>query len=205
MDRIANFRAIGLQHLGQFPQGVLGLGYSQAVTGHKHNPLGIFQGHGAFLSAATGDPRITHLLTTAGRLGYPQGTTEEHRNQGAIHGRAHHLGEDQARRTHHGAGHDQQLAAHHEAGGRGRHTGIGVEQRNHHRHVGAADGEGHAHPQQAGGHHQHPQGNAGGIAWQKNRRSQAKNGQADIHHVANRSLGPARGIEPTLQLGHGHN
>ena len=51
-----------LEQLGEFAQGVLGLGHGQAVARHKHHPFGRFQGQGAFLGAATGDPGVAGLI-----------------------------------------------------------------------------------------------------------------------------------------------
>ena len=151
MDGIAHFHAVGLKQFGEFPQGVLGLGYGEAIARHEHHPLGLFQGHGTFLGTAAGDAGVARLAgAAAAPAGGPEGTTEQHRDQRAVHGRAHHLGEDQARRPHHGAGHDQQLAAHYETRCSSGHAGIGIQQRNHHGHVSSADRQGDPNPQQGG-------------------------------------------------------
>ena len=145
VDRIGHLDAVVFQQLGEFAQGVLGLGHCQAVAGHKHHALSGLEGKGAFLSAAAGDAGVAGLLAaTAHRCRPTKGASKQDAHQGAVHGGAHHLGEDQARSTHHGAGHNQQLAANHETCSSCGHAGIGVEQRDHHRHVGTADRQGDA-------------------------------------------------------------
>ena len=197
---------MAFEQAGQFPQAVLGLGHGQAVAGHKHHPLGLLQGHGAFLGAAAGDASVglrLLLLTGAGASAGTEGPTKQHRGEGPVHGRAHHLGEDQAGGADHGARHDQQGTAHHKAGGGGGHPGIGVEQGNHHRHVGPADRQGQADAQQQGQNRQGRQ--APGLALHHHHTTgQAGQGQGDIDGVAGLALGPGRRIEPFLQLGHGH-
>ena len=59
---------------------------------------------------------------------------------GAVHRRAHDVGEDGTARAHQGTGHDQQVIGEHEARRRCRPTGVGVQHGDHYRHVGATDG-----------------------------------------------------------------
>ena len=210
MDGIADLHTVVFEQLGQLAQGVLGLGHRQAVAGHKHDALGLLQRHGAFFRTAAGDAGVARLAasTTATATGEgtgTEGTAKQHRQQRAIHGRAHHLGEDQAGRTDHGASHDQQLAAHHKAGGGGGHPRIRIKQRDDHRHVGAADRQGDADTQQAGADHQQPQRQARWIARQQHGPHQGGHRQGDVDNVAQGALGPGGGAEPALQLGHRHN
>ena len=206
VDGVADLGAVGLEHLRQLAQGVLGLGHGKAVTGNEDDALGALEGHGALFRAAADDPAVAGFIATATHGGAAtQGTTKEHAHQGAVHAVAHHLGEDQASGTDHGARHDQQLAAHHETSGGGSHTGIGVQQRDHHRHVRAADGQGHANAEQARGHHQQPEGGASGIAGEGEGADQGRNGDGDVHAMADLALGPTGGINPTLQLAHRHD
>ena len=59
----------------------------------------------------------------------------------AAHRGRHHLGQDGAAGPDQRAGNQQQHIAQHDAGGRDRQAGEGVQQRDHDRHVGPADGQ----------------------------------------------------------------
>ena len=68
------------------------------------------------------------------------------------------------------AGNDQQLAVEHESHGRRRKSGIGIQQRDHGRHVSAADGhDQHDAENQRDAHHDRVQLHRSGIAYQLNR------------------------------------
>ena len=64
---------------------------------------------------------------------------EDHRDERAVHALAHDVGQDRARRADQRAGDDQRRIAEREADARRRPAGIGIEHRDHDRHVGAAD------------------------------------------------------------------
>ncbi len=70
---------------------------------------------------------------------------EEHVGERAIHGFGHVHGEDEAGGAVERAGDDQQFAIEHEAHGCGGKPGVGIQQRNHRGHIGAADGDDHQH------------------------------------------------------------
>ena len=64
---------------------------------------------------------------------------EQHVGERAVHRLAHDDRQDQAARAVERAGDDQQLVVEHEAHRHRREAGVGVEDRDHRRHVGAAD------------------------------------------------------------------
>ena len=73
---------------------------------------------------------------------------EKHIAERAIHGLGHELGQQRAGGADHGAGDDHGGVVEHEAFETDRKAGERVVQGNHHRHVGAADGQGHGDAQQ---------------------------------------------------------
>ena len=205
MNGISHIDASALQHPSHFPERVLRLSHGQAIARNNHHPFSCLEGEGAFLNTAAGDVGVFTAATTCSARG-TQGATEQHRHQGTVHAVAHHLGEDQASSANHGAGHDQQLAAHHETGSSGSHTGIAVQQGDHHGHVGAADRQRHPDSQQAGGHHQQPEARARiSVAQHLNGTHKGCHRQRNVHGVARLALHPGRRGQPTLQLGHGHD
>ena len=88
---------------------------------------------------------------------------EQHIAERTVHGLGHELGQQRAGRTDHGAGDDHGGVVEHEAFESDRESGQRVVQGNHHRHVGAADGQGHGHAQQ-----------------QRKRKEQGNDGQAGV-------------------------
>ena len=73
---------------------------------------------------------------------------EQHVGERAVHRLRHVDRQDEARGSVERAGDDQQLAVEHEAHRRGRESGVGVQQRDHRRHVGAADRDDHQHAEE---------------------------------------------------------
>ncbi len=92
---------------------------------------------GVFRRGALGGPLLGAAL--AG-LNLPE-AAEQHVGERAVHGLAHDDREDQARGTVEGPGGDQQLVVQDEAHRHGRQAGVGVQQGDHGRHVGPADGD----------------------------------------------------------------
>ena len=84
---------------------------------------------------------------------------EQHVAERTVHGLCHELGQQRAGRTDHGAGDDHGGVVEHEAFESDREAGERVVQGNDHRHVGAADGQGHGDAQQQG--EREEQGNDG--------------------------------------------
>ena len=79
------------------------------------------------------------LLDLAGDGLHLPERAEQHVRERAVHRLAHHDRQDQARCAVERAGRDEQLVLHHEAHRDGGETGVGIQQRDDRRHVGAAD------------------------------------------------------------------
>ncbi len=157
VDRVADVDSALLEAVRQLAHVVLCLGDGQAVAGHDHHAARVGEHDGDVVGA-----RRAHLA--AGRSGHRRGTTagakgaEHDVDDRAVHGPAHHLGEQGAGGADQRAGDDQCVVVEHEAGRRRRQAGERVEQRDHDRHVGAADRHHHGHAEQCRegeGDHQH--------------------------------------------------
>src|SRR3984885_4616166 len=75
----------------------------------------------------------------ARRRGFAAEAAEDDRDEGAVHRVAHDVGQDRAGRADQRAGDDQRRIAERKADAGGGPAGIGVQHRDHDRHVGAAD------------------------------------------------------------------
>ena len=131
-----HFHAFFRQRVVQFADAMLGLGHGHAVAGNddhasggRHDLRRVF-GRGALGRALFG-------VRLAG-LDLPE-SPEQHVGERTIHRLAHDDREDQAGRTVQRPGGDQQFVVEHEAHRHGRQAGVGVQQRDHGRHVGPAD------------------------------------------------------------------
>ena len=116
---------------------MLGLGHRHTIAGHNRhaarrleNVVGVIGVDGFDLAFDLRD-----LIGHTGKTG------EQHVAQGAVHGLAHNLGQDDARGAHQGAGDDQHIVVDGKARGTGCQSGVGVEQGYHHRHIRPADGD----------------------------------------------------------------
>src|SRR6059058_2312653 len=93
-------------------------------------------------------PRL--LLSDGDRLLHRPEGPEQHVGERPVHGPAHDDGKDQpARAVQRPRGHEQ-LVVEHKAHRDGREAGVGVEDRDHGGHVGAADGDDEQHPEEQG-------------------------------------------------------
>ncbi len=89
---------------------------------------------------------------------------EENVGEGAIHRFGHVHGEDEAGGAVERAGDDEQFAIEDEAHGCGGKSGVGIQQRDHGGHIGAADGDDHQHAEdQRNYEHQREEMNVAGI------------------------------------------
>ena len=127
--------------VGQLAHGVLGLGHGEAVAGDDDDLAGVGQQHADVLGRAGAHRAGRVALLAAGGGDDRAERAEEDVGQRAAHGRAHQPGQDDARGADQGAGHDQQVVVEHEARGGHGQAGERVQQRDEHRHVGAADGQ----------------------------------------------------------------
>ena len=127
---------------------VLGLRDGHAVARHDHHLAGRGEDRRRLLGRRALDrPR----LLAAGGLGLLLAERpEEHVGERPVHRLRHVDRQDEARGAVERPGDDQQLVVEHEAHRRGRQPGVGIEQRDHRRHVGAADRDDHQHAEKQG-------------------------------------------------------
>ncbi len=115
VDAVTHFRAVLLEQLSQFAHRMLGLGHRHAVAGYEDHGAGRFQQEVGVVRADG--------LRFAGDRAPPERWTprpeaaEEHVAQGAVHGLAHDLGQDDAARADQRAGHDEHVVQDDEARG----------------------------------------------------------------------------------------
>jgi hypothetical protein len=119
-----------------------------------------------------------------GRLAAP--AAEDDRHEGAVHALAHDVGQDRARGTDQGAGDDQQVVAQREADGGRRPARVGVEHRDHDRHVGAADGQDQVAADGAGDDGDQQHGPEAGAAEVQVAEGEAGDQGGQVQHVAAR-------------------
>ncbi len=110
-------------------------GHRHAVAGNKRHLLCRLEDHrhlfrGGALHTTGVD--IVFVLLGGGR---GADAAEEHIGQGAVHGAAHDIGENETTGTHQGTGDNQHRVGEYEAGGGGGDAGVGVEQGDDDRHV----------------------------------------------------------------------
>ena len=140
MDRVADLDPAFLELLGQLAHGVLGLGDRHAVAGHDHHAAGVGE-----LDRRVGGARGAHGAGVLARaLGALDGAAaaeaaRDDRRDRAVHRGRHQVREDRARGADDHARDDQRGVVQRDPGRRRREAGEGVQQRDHDRHVGAAD------------------------------------------------------------------
>ena len=135
MDGKAHLLALGPQAARQLRDRLLRLRHRHAVARHDHDAVGLLQGGGHAIGI-DGDLLAgnRHHRTGGGAK-----AAEDHADEAAVHRLAHDVAQDRTRGADQGAGDDQQVVAEREADRRRRPARVGVEHRDHHRHVGAAD------------------------------------------------------------------
>ncbi len=147
VDAEAHVDALAAQRLRDLEDRVLRLGNRHTVTGDDHDLLRVRQQLGGFQRL----DRLDLALVLAAFRGAAAAGTEaagDDRQEPTIHRAAHDVAQDGARGTDQRAGHDQQVVFQHEAGRRRRPSRIAVEHRDHHGHVGTADGHHHVDAEQ---------------------------------------------------------
>ncbi len=137
MNGVFDLDAFGLELVAHFTQRVLRLRHRHAVARHDDDLAGVLENEGGIFRRAdlhrpvAGRRRRSRYLAAE--------AAKDHREEGPVHSLAHDVGQDRARRSDQRAGYDQRRIAEREAdAGRGP-ARIGVEHRDHDRHVGAAD------------------------------------------------------------------
>ena len=141
MDTKSHIFTLLFQDINHFSHGILSLGHSQTISGDNDNVLGLNHGVDGIitspLSVFAGDG---HGLTAASGGGAKP--AQDDVGQGPVHGHAHDVAEDGTGATDQGADDGHQVVVQHEALGAQGPSGVGVEDRDDHGHVGAADGHG---------------------------------------------------------------
>ena len=138
VDRVVDGDPALLELVGDLLDRVLGLGDGEAVAGDDHDGVGVGELDRRVLGADRDvGPFLARPAAAAGGGAAEAG--EEDVGDRAVHRRRHLQGEDRSRGADQGAGDDQGDVVEREAGGRGGEAGEGVQQRDHDRHVGAAD------------------------------------------------------------------
>ena len=101
MDAEAHLDALGAQLLGDLGDRILAVGDGEAVAGHDDHRLGAGQTLDRFVDVGEGGLALG--LGWAGAVGHDGGggavAAEQHRADVAVHGDAHDVGEDGARRA----------------------------------------------------------------------------------------------------------
>ena len=141
VDTILDRAPTLLNEIRQLPDIVLGLGHRQAVSRHHDDAAGVRQHRGRVLGSHLTHRAVPVRPSTTRRNHLRAGAerAKQHVGQRPVHRLAHDFGEDETRRPHQGTRDDQCVVVDCKPGhGRGE-TGIRVQQRDHHRHVGAAD------------------------------------------------------------------
>ena len=134
---------------------MLRLRHRHAVARHDDDLAGVLQHEGGVLGRA-----LLHrpLLLAGGRTrDLAAEAAEDDRDEAAVHALAHDVGEDRAGGADQRAGDDQRRIAEREADAGRRPAGIGIEHRDHDRHVGAADRDDDEHAEGEGGERQQPE------------------------------------------------
>jgi len=153
MHREAHLLALLLEQTGEAGDLGLGMRLSHSVardddhrTGGAQSiegaPVGIGRGDRGGLGGRGGGGRGRRRFRDFGATTTPcRPLADEHVHQAPIHAGAHHIGQNGAGRTDGRPSGDEQAALDHHAHKRRRQTGSGVEERDEHRHVGAADAD----------------------------------------------------------------
>ena len=147
--------------------------------------------------------RARFLRARGGGLHLAKGS-KKHVGERAVHGLRHDHGENEPGRAIQRAGDDQEFRVQDESHGRGGESGIGIQQRDHRGHVGAANGHNHHHSENQGDEdNQRKQSLLPGVEHQKHRQQNGNGQQRQVHEVL-----PAIGDGPLrqdfLQLARGH-
>ncbi len=140
VDRVLDLDALLLEQLGQLAHVVLRLRHGHAVAGDDDDLAGERELHGDVLGRrrADGAPVVGAHPRAGAALDLPE-RPEEHVRDRAVHRLRHQQRQHRPGGADEHPGHDQDGVREHEAGRRRGEAGEGVEQRDHDRHVGAAD------------------------------------------------------------------
>ena len=166
----------------EFADLVLRLGDGHAVSGNDDDFVGSRENCRRFFGR--GAAHGTRFLRACSRRLHLSEGSEQNVGERAVHGLRHVHRENEARRAVERSRHDEQLAVEHESHGRGRESGVGVQQRDHRRHVGAADGDDHQHAEnQRDDHHRRIEVHVVGMQHQHHRDSDSDRQEAQVDDV----------------------
>ena len=178
MNTKAYFDTPRPQLLGNFCYRILRLSHRHTVARGDDHRVRVFQ-HLRRLFG-TNLAMLAHFFIAAAGGTIGAEAPGDHADKGAVHRLTHNVREDGAGRAHQRAGDDQQVITQHKARRRCRPARVGVEHRDHHRHVRTAD-RGHQVPakgQRDRGHHQQAQDlGAGAVRANKNHHQDEGNHQ----------------------------
>ena len=136
VDRESHLDAGLGEPLGQLGHRILGLRDRHAVAGSDHHRTRIGEPGSQLVGLDLLD--LTGRPLGGGRSGGAE-TTEDHRDERAVHGLAHDVAQDRARSAHQGTGDDQHVHAQGETAEGSRESGVAVQHRDDHRHIRTAD------------------------------------------------------------------
>ena len=130
--------ALLLQHIGHFAKDMLRLRNRHAVTGYNDDAFRLLHHIGSILGG-TALPWALFFGRTTGGGCLCTKAARDNADEAAVHGLAHDVRQNRARRAHQSAGDDHRCIVQREAHGRGCPARIAVEHRYHDGHVRAAD------------------------------------------------------------------
>ena len=180
MDGVFDLDAGGLQLVGHLAQRMLGLGHRHAVAGDDDHLRGVLEDEGGVFGRALLD-RAHHAVVAGRRGGLAAEAAEDDRDEGAVHPLAHDVGEDRAGRADQRAGDDQRGIAEREADAGRRPARIGIQHRDHHRHVGAADRDDDQDAERQRDEGDKPEGEMALGAGEDDDQHDQQNGEAGVH------------------------
>ena len=127
------------EQVGEVAHRVLRLRDRHAVAGHDDQRADVGEQHGRVLARDLAHRARGGGAPAGGGRGGGAEASEQHVAERAVHRLAHELREQRARGADQRAGDDERVVVEHEPGRGGGKAGERVEQRDHDRHVGAAD------------------------------------------------------------------
>ena len=138
VDRITDVDTLLLEHLGHLRQRVLRLRDRHAVARHDDHAVCLLHDEGGVLGRTLAHCSIAQVFHS-GRRGLSAEPAENDADERPVHSAAHDVAQDRARRADERARDDQQRVRKREPDARGGPSGVGVQHRDHDRHVGATD------------------------------------------------------------------
>ena len=159
VNGVGDLDALMLEDVGHFLERMLGLGDRHAIAGHDDDLAGILEHEGSVFRRA-----LFGIALRAGQGGSAAifaETAENDRDEGAIHALAHDVGQDRTGGAHQGTGHKKRRVFQREAECGGGPAGIGIEHRDDHRHVGAANRDDQGYADDESGERDQPEGHFG--------------------------------------------